>query len=324
LSNLQKRKPTFSEAMQTPMYKNLITNTLGDTKQAMKFSASILSAVATNPVLQECDAGTILAGALLGESLNLSPSPQLGQYFLIPYDVQQKDANGKPMYQMDDNGNYLKDAKGRWIKKTVKKAQFQLGYKGYVQLAIRSGVYKKLNVCEIKEGELIKWDELNEIIHVSLIEDFEVRENTPTIGYVVISEQTDGFCKVMYWTYKKMLAHADKYSKAFSAEKYKQLKDGQIPEKDLWQYSSYWYSNFDEMAKKTMLRQLLSKWGLLTSEVKEALEKDMSVISQDGNFTYVDNDDTMELPEPEQPELPEVESQPIEQDEPKVVTMNDL
>ena len=132
--NQLQTKPKFSLAIQSEGYKKLINNTLGDPKRASKFVASITSAVATNQSLQECDAGSILSAALLGEALELSPSPQLGQVYLVPFNTKNSD--------------------GTWSKK----AQFQLGYKGYIQLAIRSGQYKKFNVLAIKEDELIKYD----------------------------------------------------------------------------------------------------------------------------------------------------------------------
>ena len=90
MNNQLQAKPKFSIAIQTDAYKKLINNTLGDPKRASKFIASISSAVATNPQLQLCDAGSILSGALLGEALNLSPSPQLGQYYLVPFNDKQK------------------------------------------------------------------------------------------------------------------------------------------------------------------------------------------------------------------------------------------
>ena len=86
MNNQLQNKPKFSLAIQSEGYKRLINNTLGDPKRAAKFIAAISSAVATNPGLQECDVGSILSGALLGEALNLSPSPQLGQYYLVPFD----------------------------------------------------------------------------------------------------------------------------------------------------------------------------------------------------------------------------------------------
>ena len=84
------KKPKFSVAISTPTYQNLIRNTLADPERAKRFIASITSAVAVNPQLQECETSTIVAGALLGESLNLSPSPQLGQFYLVPFKQKAK------------------------------------------------------------------------------------------------------------------------------------------------------------------------------------------------------------------------------------------
>ena len=170
-----KQQPKFSAAIQSKTYQKLIQNTLGDSKRAERFTASIITAVANNMKLQECDAGTILSGALLGESLNLSPSPQLGQYYLVPYEQKIKE-DGK-------------------VKGTILKAQFQLGYKGYLQLAIRSGYYKKINVLPIKMGELEYFDPLEEEIKVHMIEDEEIRENADTIGYYAMFEYLNGFKK---------------------------------------------------------------------------------------------------------------------------------
>lgn len=250
-------KPKFSVAIQSDTYKNLVNRTLGDENKAKRFIASISSAVAINPALQECDAGTILSGALLGEALNLSPSPQLGQYYLVPFNVKiGVDEKGKAIYG--------------------KQAQFQLGYKGYIQLAIRSGQYKKLNVLAIKKGELINYDPLNEEIEVNLIEDEEERENAETIGYYAMFEYTNGFRKTLYWTKSKMEKHALKYSKGYAAKK----------------GYTFWEKDFDGMAYKTMLRQLISKWGIMSIEMADVLEKDMAVIKQDGSYEYVDNQET--------------------------------
>ncbi len=272
MSQLQTVKPKFSVAIQSDTYKNLINRTLGDKDRATRFIASISSAVATNQSLQECDAGTILSGALLGESLNLSPSPQLGQYYLVPFNDS---------------------------KKGCKVAQFQLGYKGYIQLAIRSGQYKKLNVIAIKKGELIRYDPLNEEIEVKLIEDEEERETAETIGYYAMFEYTNGFKKSLYWSKRKMLSHADKYSQAFSLNAtkgkypkvaYQDYEAGNYDKKDEWLYSSYWYKDFDGMAYKTMLRQLISKWGIMSIDMQQAMEQDMATINTDGTYEYVDNE----------------------------------
>lgn len=284
LQNLQ-GKPKFSVAIQSNTYKNLINNTLGDEKRAQRFIASISSAVATNPGLQDCDAGTILSGALLGEALNLSPSPQLGQYYLVPFNVKiGVDENNKPIYE--------------------KQAQFQLGYKGYIQLAIRSGQYKKLNVLAIKEGELINYDPLNEEIDVNLIDDEVERENAKTIGYYAMFEYTNGFRKDIYWSKAKMEKHALQYSKGYAAKK----------------GYTFWEKDFDSMAFKTMLRQLISKWGIMSLEMQDVMEKDMAVIKTNGTYEYVDNQ-----PEIETPIIPqEEEPVPVKNVEVKEVNINEL
>ena len=235
-------------------------------KNGTRFISSIVSAVQTTPALQECTNPSILSAALLGEALNLSPSPQLGQFYMVPFDNKKK---------------------GR------KEAQFQLGYKGYIQLAERSGYYKKLNVLAIKEGELIRYDPLNEEIEVELIDDDVMREEAPAMGYYAMFEYENGFRKTMYWSKKKMLAHAEKYSQAFKrnggAKSLEFLEQGKIPEKELWKYSSFWFKDFDGMAMKTMLRQLISKWGIMSIDLQNAIDKDMAVIHEDGTTEYVDN-----------------------------------
>lgn len=234
-------------------------------KNGTRFISSIVSAVQTTPKLQECSNQSILSAALLGEALNLSPSPQLGQFYMVPFN-----------------------------NKGVKEAQFQLGYKGYVQLAVRSGYYKRLNVLAIKEGELVHYDPLNEEIEVNLIEDDMVREETPTAGYYAMFEYENGFRKTMYWSRRKMLAHAEKYSQAFKmnggGKSLELLESGKIPEKEMWKYSSFWFKDFDGMALKTMLRQIISKWGIMSIDLQTALDKDMAVIRQDGTAEYVENE----------------------------------
>lgn len=276
---------TFSAFLTQDAIKKRINEMVGG-KDGQRFVTSIISAVSTNPALAECEHSTILSAAMLGESLKLSPSPQLGQYYLVPF-------NDK--------------------KRGCKVAQFQLGYKGYIQLAERSGYYKKINVLAIKEGELVHFDPLNEDIEVNLIEDDEIREATPTAGYYAMFEYTNGFRKAIYWSKAKMIAHADKYSQAFSKDavkardpKYNKVsfadyEAGKVKESDMWLYSSFWYKDFDGMAYKTMLRQLISKWGIMSIEMQTAMDKDMAAINDDGSVDYVDNlgDDVTPQQEPD-------------------------
>ena len=267
-SLVKKNEPkTFSNFLMGDAIKRKINETVGGAN-GQRFITSILSAVSINPDLQKCEHGSIISAAFLGEALKLSPSPQLGQYYLVPF----------------------KDKKKGCIV-----AQFQLGYKGYIQLAIRSGYYKKINVLAIKEGELVSYDPLAEEINVNLIEDDEIREETPTIGYYAMFEYENGFRKTMYWSKKKMLAHADKYSAAFNKEAYIKLLNGEIPEDMMWKYSSFWYKDFDGMAYKTMLRQLISKWGIMSIDMQKAYESDMAAIKEDGSYEYIESVD--DIPE---------------------------
>ena len=273
LANRQ-QKTGLTAYLTNDAVKRQINNVVGG-KNGDRFIASIVSAVQVNSDLQECTNPSILSAALLGESLKLSPSPQLGQYYMVPF---------------------------RNNKKGCKEAQFQLGYKGYIQLAIRSGQYKKLNVLAIKDGELARFDPLNEEIEVNLIDDEEVREEAKTIGYYAMFEYTNGFRKAMYWSKKKMEAHALKYSKGYAAKK----------------GYTFWEKDFDGMAYKTMLRQLISKWGIMSIDMQNAMESDMAVIHEDGTKDYVDTvseenivadqdlqETAEETPEPEKQELQE-------------------
>ncbi len=245
---------TFSNFITGEGIKRKINEMVGG-KDGQRFITSIISAVSNNPALAECEHGSILSAAMLGESLGLSPSVQLGQFYMVPF----------------------KDRKNN-----RKVATFQIGYKGYIQLAIRSGQYKKLNVLAIKEGELIHYDPLFEELEVELIQDDTIREETPTIGYYAMFEYLNGFRKTMYWSKAKMETHADKYSFAFSLTDYRRLLAGEIPQRDMWKFSSFWYKDFDAMAFKTMLRQIISKWGIMSIEIQQAMGNDHALVSDTG------------------------------------------
>lgn len=266
-----KRNTSLAAYLTQEAVKNQISNIVGGRSQ--RFISAIVSAVNTNPQLQECTNQSIVSGALLGESLNLSPSPQLGQYYLVPFNDRNKG----------------------------KVAQFQLGYKGYIQLAIRSGQYKKLNVLAIKKGELVKFDPLNEEIEVNLMQNEEERENAETVGYYAMFEYTNGFRKAIYWSKAKMEAHAMRYSMGYRAKK----------------GYTFWEKDFDAMAYKTMLRQLISKWGIMSVDMVNAFENDMAVLNDDGSKFYIDTDETEEAVE--EIEEPIVEQQTEETDPAKAL-----
>ena len=148
------------------------------------------------------------------------------------------------------------------------------------------------------------FDPLNEEIKINLMVDkWDEREEAPTIGYYAMFELTNGFKKAIYWSKKQMMAHADKYSPAFSKNatqiktKYGTYKEkvsfedyeaGKYDPKDSWMYSSFWYKNFDGMAYKTMLRQLISKWGIMSIDLQNAFENDMTFTDDQGKVNYPD------------------------------------
>ena len=148
---------------------------------------------------------------------------------------------------------------------------------------------------------------------MKLIEDDVVRDNTPTMGYYCFFEYLNGFRKALYWSYEKMISHADQYSKAFRRETYEKIQRGEIPKSDMWKYSSYWYKQFDVMACKTMLRQLISKWGIMSTELENALSYDQGVgVIKDGKLNGVDYVDAVDAVD----EVPIIASaEPVSQSE---------
>lgn len=249
----KKPQASFASYVKSDVVLANITKTLGSATRGKKFVASIISAVNTNKQLQECDFPTIVSAGIVGDSLNLSPSPQLGHYYMVPF----------------------RDTKNN---RTV--ATFQLGYKGYLQLAIRSGQYKKINVVAVKDGELLSYNPFTEDIEVRAITDPLEREKAPTIGYYGMFELTNGFTKSMYWSKETMEEHAQKYSKGYAAHK----------------GYTFWEKDFDGMAFKTILRQLISKWGIMSIEMQTAIETDMSFKDDVGSQpVYFDNEETQQI-----------------------------
>ena len=245
----KEEKKTFSAFLAQDAMKKKINEMVGGEK-GQQFITSIISAVSTNPQLAECDNSSIVSAALLGQALNLSPSPQLGQYYMVPFNDS---------------------------KRGCKVAQFQIGYKGYIQLAIRSGQYKKLNVLAIKEGELKKYDPLNEELEVQLIENEEEREKATTIGYYAMFEYLNGFRKTIYWSKEKMEAHALKYSMGYRAKK----------------GYTFWEKDFDGMEREYQkIKSKLNELMPLENTIKEArtIENIHEIIKNNGqNFELDEN-----------------------------------
>lgn len=257
----------IAKYLATPAIKENIESVVGK-DHATQFISDIVSCVQNNGALSLCTNRSILSGALLAKAISLPLTPQLGYAYLVPFD-NKKQINGQTQW--------------------VKEAQFQMGYKGYVQLALRSGRYKKLFATDVRKGEVVNFNPFEDTFELSPVE-FEKRtakdDNgnylVPVIGYYAKFELMNGFVKELYMTYEDMLEYAKKYSKAYRSDIQKHTA------------YSFWTTKFEDMAKKTMLRQLLGKWGLLTPEMEKAYTCDMAVIDEEGNPQYVDNqpDDT--------------------------------
>jgi len=203
----------------TQGYQKMIASTIQNPAKRDRFQAAIISAVQVNPELQKCEPGSILAAAFVGESLGLSPSPQLGHYYMVPF----------------------KD-----------KAAFIIGYKGLIQMAVKSGMYKSIVAAPVKQGELAGYNAITEEIVLRPLEDFAEREAAETIGYYAKIVLMSGFTKELYWSRERAEAHGRRYSKA---------------------YNKFWATHFDKMAMKTLLRQLLGTWGVLSNEMERLFEE---------------------------------------------------
>lgn len=207
-------------------------------KNASNFMQTLLTIYNSNDALKKCDPVSILAAAGLAATLNLSLSPSLGQAHIVPY----------------------KD-----------KAVFQIGWRGLVQLAHRTGRYTTVHSGVVREGEIRGVDCITgELIRGEKISD-------TVVGYVAYMELLNGFRKTLYMTLEEIQAHAEKYSQSYAYD----LRSGKK--------SSVWSTNFDAMAKKTVLKLLLNRWGIMSSNLSEAIQADQSVITK-STFTYVDND----------------------------------
>lgn len=206
-----------------------------------QFIASVTSLVNANEALKEADNKSILLACLTASSLDLPINQNLGFAYIIPY---------------RDN------------KSGITVAQFQMGYKGFIQLAMRSGQFKTINVTEVKEGEITSNNLLTGEIKFDWASDREIRK---TVGYVAYMQLINGFEKLLYMTTEQLKAHGVKYSKTY--------KKG----------FGKWVDEFDGMAKKTVIKLLLSKYAPMTIDMQKAQLADQAIVNDDG-YEYPDND----------------------------------
>lgn len=202
--------------LNSPTIKKRFEEILG--KRAPQFMTSIINLVNSDTNLQKCDPMSVISSAMIAATLDLPVDRNLGYAWVVPY------------------GN---------------KAQFQLGYKGYVQLALRTGKYRAINAIPIREGELVRWNPLTEELEV----DFEQRKSDAIIGYAGYFELINGFKKTVYWSKEEIERHRQRFSKSDFG----------------------WNNDYDAMALKTVIRNMLSKWGILSIEMQDAYIKDVEV-----------------------------------------------
>lgn len=275
LAPTKSAKLTFSQALETDGYKKLLASSIQDPKRRARFVTAVVSAVSANPTLQRCDAKSIISSALQGEALELSPSPALGEYWIIPYRV------GKPDFAHPENDVY--------------QAQFQLGVAGRIQLAMRTGEYADIDTVEIREGEYLGRDSRNGKPKFKFIEDETEREQKPIIGYLAYFELLNGFSHSVYFPKEKVLAWADRYSKAFDRKLYERYVKGEVKDwKELQKCSSPWYETFDKMAENTVLKQCLKRGPksieMRIAEERETETENENAISETFSVSETEND----------------------------------
>jgi recombination protein RecT len=249
------KKTTIAGYLANEAVKANVESIVGE-KDTQRFISSVVSAVQTNPELSKCTNASIVSAALLGHSLNLPQSPQIGMFYMVPFKNKKK----------------VQDENGKETTVEVHEATFQLSYRGMLQLAMRSGQYKAINVTDIREGEVASYNPIEDAYEFTPETDMNKRMELKVIGYYAYFEMINGFKKGIYWTREQIENHAKKYSAAY--------RNG---------WNSLWKSDFDAMAKKTMLRQLISKWGIMSVEMERAYVGDQAVIREDGTPDYIDN-----------------------------------
>ena len=210
--------------METPTMQNKFKSVLKD--KSSGFTSSVLNLVNNNTYLSQAEPMSILTSAMIAATLDLPIDKNLGFAWLVPF-RDWKDGNKQ-------------------------KAQFQLGYKGYIQLALRTGQYKNINATQVYEGEIRNWDRFTE--------EYErgERVSDKVVGYLGYFEMTNGFKKTVYWTKGQIEEHRIRFNKA----------------KDKRALTGVWKDNYDAMAVKTVLRNLLGKWGILSIEMQKAQSVD--------------------------------------------------
>lgn len=255
----------FNQAIANPKTQEDLQAVLGEKKSS--FINNLTALVAGSKQLQACKPMSVMYAAIKATALDLPLDPNLGFAYVIPY------KNNK---EGDTD------------------AQFQIGYKGFIQLAMRSGQYRTINVRDVREGEIIGEDFVSGDLRFKKLSSN--REKATIIGYVAFFRLVNGFEKMMFWTVDEVKQHAITYSKTFGST-IKNIRE-----------ASKWTTDFDAMAKKTALKLLLSKYGILSVEMKNALTADQLVVNEQGEDMYEDNPNIEDAIAEEIPVTQEIEN----------------
>ena len=242
------QKQTFSAAITSAAMQNMMLKSLRDERAVARITSTLISAVSASDQLKNCEPSTIVAAALRGEGMGLIFG---NGYYVVPYGTT---------------------------------ATYLLSYKGYIQLAMSTGFYADIDCVEVREGEIEGRDRRTgkPIVNLAKYESDEERQSKPVIGYYGYFELKNSMFRYEYWPMDKLLRHADRYSKAFSYEKFKAMQSGEMNPRDVEKLlnGSPWYDpngGQDRMCRKTILRQLLnSGYAPLSPEVKTQLMEESS------------------------------------------------
>lgn len=240
----------FNQTLTNPKTQEYLSQVLGERKGS--FVNNLTALVANNAMLQECEPFTLMFAAMKATALNLPLDNSLGFAYVLPY---------------KDN------------KRGITVAQFQLGYKAYKQLALRSGMFAKIpNATDVREGELLKRDRLTGDCIFKFEDDDKKREALPIIGFVSFFRLLNGAESIFYMSKEEMEAHALRYSQTYRS------KDSRIKS------ASKWTTDFTTMALKTVIKLNLSKNAPLCVELQDAIKADQSVQFEKDRYDYLDND----------------------------------
>ena len=251
-------KKGVQQLLSSPSVQEKLKEILG--KRASTFATSVVQITQSNTMLATAEPNSIVGAAMTAATLNLPLNNSLGYAYIIPFNTKNPDGT-----------------------KSVK-ASFQIGYKGFIQLAMRSGQFKTIHTSLVKEGEIASRDRLSGVIDFNWIDNDIEREGRKTIGYVAYFRLLNGYEATLFMSIDELNAHGKKFSKTFGN-----------------QYG-LWKTDFDSMASKTVIKLLLSKYAPLSIDMQTAVQTDQASFNDAENtedISYIDNEEVKHDPDEE-------------------------